>query len=201
VKADSPSRPGGLRARQREDTRDAILAAAAEVFVELGLAAPMERIAKAAGVAVGTLYNHFADRDALMNALFEMRRAVMVARVRDALAASIGDSFRARLQAVVDTIVIAPPEVLRFRRLLFQEAAISPIKAPSTQQLEALGALFAQGRAEGALRADPLGLQPHVLLALLQVAVRHGDDHEASLRASSDEVVRQFMDGAGERAP
>jgi DHA2 family multidrug resistance protein len=157
VKQDSPSRPGGLRARQREGTSEAILQAAEEVFCELGLAAPMDRIARQAEVAVGTLYNHFADRDALMQALFAARRTAMLARVREGLAATLDQPFRARLQAIIDAIVIAPPEVLRFRRLLIQQTAL-PLKAPSSDQLDVLAPLFAQGSCRG--RAPPRSARP-----------------------------------------
>jgi AcrR family transcriptional regulator len=54
--------PPRLRERLREEAARAILAAAEEVFATDGLQARMERIAEQAGVAVGTLYNHFEDR-------------------------------------------------------------------------------------------------------------------------------------------
>jgi AcrR family transcriptional regulator len=193
---DSP-KAQGLRARQREGTRVAILEAAEQVFCELGLDAPMERIARQAEVAVGTLYNHFADRTALVQALFEIRRAAMITRVRAALTGTRELPFRPRLQAVVEAIIIVPPDVLRFRRLLIQESAL-PYKAPSTGQLEILAPLFVQGHKEGALRAAPGKLQPYFLLALVQAAIRHAVEagNEVSLQEISDEVVQQFMAGA-----
>jgi AcrR family transcriptional regulator len=51
--------------------RARILEAAAALFAERGLDVSMEEIAKGAGVGVGTLYRRFADRDALIDALFE----------------------------------------------------------------------------------------------------------------------------------
>lgn len=196
MKIDSP-KAQGLRARQREGTRLAILEAAEQVFCELGLDAPMERIARQAEVAVGTLYNHFADRTALVQALFEARRAAMLARVRAALASSRELPFRPRLQAVVDAIIVVPPEVLRFRRLLIQEAAL-PFKSPSAGQLEMLAPLFVQGQKEGALRDAATALQPYFLLALVQAAIRYAVEagEGVSLEELSHEVVQQFMAGA-----
>jgi len=63
------AKPVRLRDRLREEANRAILTAAEEVFSEEGLGARMEQIAARAGVAVGTLYNHFQDRGALVNAL------------------------------------------------------------------------------------------------------------------------------------
>ena len=53
-----------------EDKRDAILAAAAELVAALGTSAPTAKIAKGAGVAEGTLFTYFPDKDALLAALF-----------------------------------------------------------------------------------------------------------------------------------
>jgi AcrR family transcriptional regulator len=162
----------------------------------------MERIARRAEVAVGTLNNHFADRDALVQALFEARRAAMLERMRDALTSTRSLPFRQRLQAVVDSIIIAPPEVLRFRRLLIQESAL-PYKGPSSTQLEMLAPLFAQGRKEGALRTISRELQPYFLIVLMHAAIRQAVDvgDSVSLREVSEEVVRQFLHGAAAETP
>jgi AcrR family transcriptional regulator len=46
-----------------------LLDVAREVFVEGGANAPLDQIAKRAGVGIGTLYRHFADRQTLMRAV------------------------------------------------------------------------------------------------------------------------------------
>jgi AcrR family transcriptional regulator len=53
-----------------DDKREAILAAAAQVFADRGLDAPTSAISKAAGVAEGTLFTYFATKDDLVNALY-----------------------------------------------------------------------------------------------------------------------------------
>jgi AcrR family transcriptional regulator len=196
-----PSPPRGLRARQREETQLAILQAAAEVFCDEGLEAPMERIARQAEVAVGTLYNHFADRDALIRAVFEHRRREMIARLEACIAATAGQGFRPRLQQFVDDMIIVPADILRFRRLLFSQnvVAFKPKFGESVNELTSLfEGILAQGRAEGALRSDPMNLQPIFLLAVVHVASRKAMDapEELSPRAAADEVTRQFLDGA-----
>src|SRR5512146_1839893 len=94
-----------LRDRLREETARAILSAAEEVFAEEGLhAARMERIAGRAGVAVGTLYNHFADRAALVAALCAAGRGVLLERI-DAAVAAAAAGPRAELRAFVEAVV------------------------------------------------------------------------------------------------
>ncbi|GAA3555095.1 hypothetical protein GCM10022419_039360 [Nonomuraea rosea] len=58
----------GMRADARRN-RDQILAAARKIYLAEGFTVPMEEIARAAGVGVGTLYRSFPDRDALIRGL------------------------------------------------------------------------------------------------------------------------------------
>lgn len=51
--------------------REKILAAAAVLFAERGLEVSLDDVAHEAGVGVGTLYRRFADKEALVEALFE----------------------------------------------------------------------------------------------------------------------------------
>lgn len=53
-----------------EDKRNAILSAATTVVATLGVSAPTAKIAKGAGVAEGTLFTYFENKDALLNELY-----------------------------------------------------------------------------------------------------------------------------------
>lgn len=53
-----------------EKKREAILASAAALVAEQGTGAPTARIAAGAGVAEGTLFTYFANKDELLNQLF-----------------------------------------------------------------------------------------------------------------------------------
>ena len=59
-----------MRADARRN-RDALLAAAAELFAEAGAAVPLEAVAKRAGVGIGTLYRHFPTREDLVVAAYQ----------------------------------------------------------------------------------------------------------------------------------
>lgn len=67
--ADHDDRPP-LR-RDAELNRERILAAAREVFRDRGVAATLNDIARHAGVGVGTVYRRFADKEELIDALFD----------------------------------------------------------------------------------------------------------------------------------
>lgn len=57
--------------------RDRLLSAAREMFAERGLDAPLEDIARRAAVSIGTLYNHFPTREALVDAIIPARLAAL----------------------------------------------------------------------------------------------------------------------------
>jgi AcrR family transcriptional regulator len=55
--------------RDAQRNREAILAAARQVFCDHGLEAPLEEIARRAGVGIGTLYRRFPSRVELLDAV------------------------------------------------------------------------------------------------------------------------------------
>lgn len=61
--------------RDAQHNRDKLIAAATRVFTERGVDAPLEEIARQAGVSIGTLYNRFPTRAALFDAVFPDRVA------------------------------------------------------------------------------------------------------------------------------
>jgi len=78
--------PRPLRADAARN-RDKLLVAATEVFGSRGLDAPLEEIARRAGVSIGTLYNHFPTREAFWDAIFPERLAALERITETALAA------------------------------------------------------------------------------------------------------------------
>jgi AcrR family transcriptional regulator len=74
--------------RDAERNRLRILQAAREVFADRGLDASLDQIAAHAGVGVGTVYRRFADKDALIDGLFEERIGEIAAAGQHALCAS-----------------------------------------------------------------------------------------------------------------
>jgi AcrR family transcriptional regulator len=91
-----------VRTKVREAVSEAILDAAEAVALENGIeAASAAAIAQRAGVAVGTLYNYFPDRDGILSALFKTRRAGIVPALDAAAAAAAGLPFEERLRTYV----------------------------------------------------------------------------------------------------
>jgi len=95
-----PDRPLRTRDEARALFRNAILDAAEEVFAESGFhGARIQDIAARARIAVGTVYNHFAQKDDILKALLEERSEELLAELQSSDEPST--SFRDRLQACV----------------------------------------------------------------------------------------------------
>jgi AcrR family transcriptional regulator len=73
-----------LRADARRN-RESILTAARAAFAEAGVQAPMEDVARRAGVGVGTVYRHFPTKEALIGELLAQKFRLLLEGARDAL--------------------------------------------------------------------------------------------------------------------
>src|SRR5258708_14409983 len=79
----------GARAVRRDERRAAILAAALEEFAARGFAATrLDDVARRAGVAKGTIYLHFRDKESLFQ---ELVRAILSPLVGTIQAAALRD--------------------------------------------------------------------------------------------------------------
>lgn len=82
-----PSSPSGTGLRvDAERNRQRIVAAARELFAELGIEVPMEDVARRAGVGVGTLYRRYPTRADLIAAAFEAKMSAYADAAQQALA-------------------------------------------------------------------------------------------------------------------
>ncbi|MFB6980046.1 TetR/AcrR family transcriptional regulator [Streptomyces scopuliridis] len=90
--AETPARRAPRPRADALRNRERIVAAAREMFVEFGPDAPLDEIARRAGIGNATLYRHFADRYALVHAVVQ---SVMesVADQADRIAAEEPDPF------------------------------------------------------------------------------------------------------------
>jgi AcrR family transcriptional regulator len=101
------------RQERSEATVDAILEATARVLCTTGYdRASTNRIALAAGVSIGSLYQYFPSKEALVAALAERHMAKMTSLVRAKLAeladAPIAVGVRAMIQAMFDAHAVEP---------------------------------------------------------------------------------------------
>jgi AcrR family transcriptional regulator len=94
-----------------ERNRSAVLCAAASVFGEAGPEAPLEDVARAAGVGIATLYRRFPTREALIEAVFEAKMAAHADRAEGAAEHALVEpwpAFRDHVTSLVEAQVADP---------------------------------------------------------------------------------------------
>lgn len=150
----------GPRAAARN--RAALLAAAREIFAERGAQAPLNAVARRAGVGQGSLYRHFPDRIALVLALFEEQVSTVEEIAHDpevTLADLLGVVTRHAIDSVVSIdLASASPESRPDPRLLDLRERTA----------EALGSRLERALADGDVR--PGTTTDDVLLGVEMVA-------------------------------
>jgi AcrR family transcriptional regulator len=193
----------GLRAAHVRDTRQALLAAARELFASDGFQATRtEEIVQRAGLTRGALYHHFRDKEDLFRAVYEevsgevsrslWRRSADRHR-------SAWDLFVANSEVYLDAastnpayrqiVLIDGPAVLGWNSL--SERGDGP-----THQI--LGYLR-DAVEEGVLEAQPLEPLAHLLSALgtgAALYVAHAEDPEAARREVAG-CNERFLSGLG----
>ncbi|MFP5070577.1 TetR/AcrR family transcriptional regulator [Pseudonocardia nantongensis] len=147
---DAPAGPGTRRDAAR--TRARILAAAAQAFAAHGCDADVREIAGRAGVGMGSLYRHFATKQALLD---EVLADDLEAWARAAQAAAGGaNAWSGLREFMVDALTRHVAH-----RGLRERFAGPPDDAPDLDACRRrmhpiIADLVARARAEGSLRAD-----------------------------------------------
>lgn len=161
--------PTRLRDRLRDQTLAAIIAAAEQVLAEQGLDAPVQAIASRAGVAVGTLYNHFGDRDGLVQAVAAHNRRALLQAI-DALLLNLTGDFHAHLVDIAAIFTRHWRLHGPFLAMLMQEHGQAKDRCDRQEMAQALRVrlqrLVAHGRDTGQLRSDIGDIHADMLLGL-----------------------------------
>ena len=151
-----------------EDKRTAILEAATEVVAMLGVSAPTAKIAKGAGVAEGTLFTYFANKDELLNQLY----LELKTDLRDAIVAGYpsGGSLIDRSRHVWDRYIGWGSAHPLKRRAVRQLAVSDRITEESKKRVgEAFGEfndMMRECAAGGAMRHQPPSFVSAIMSAI-----------------------------------
>lgn len=196
------SPPANLRAQAAEARRGAILVAAKEEFVAKGFAAArIEDIARRAGVAKGTVYLSFPDKEQLFESVISDHMAPLAARLRSRLA-DAGGSVRAMLEPVLLSLLdelhngetgpvlrLLLSEAIRFPRLgeRYGREVIEP-----TLQLQRF--LLARAAQTGELRNPATADFPQLILAPVIVGLIWQGVFNQAMPLDLDAMVKAQLD-------
>jgi TetR/AcrR family fatty acid metabolism transcriptional regulator len=194
--------------KRAPDKRDRILKAAIKVFAKNGFyATRVSEIANEAGVADGTIYLYFKNKDDVLITIFEDGIERLVAILREV--AESDEPFERRITRIVelqlglleeqrDLAEVITVNLRQSSRLLKQYAA--PL---FMQYIDVIAGVVREGQEEGAFRQD---LNPRVVARclfgaldaiLLTWALGEGDAQ--ALRKAATHCASLFLEGLRER--
>jgi AcrR family transcriptional regulator len=129
---------------------DKLLDEARQAFIVHGTDVALEDIARHARLGVGTLYRHFPDRYALMNAVFEQEVEALAARGRELL----GEDDSAAALTEWLHAVAAHSTIYRGLAAAIMEASDAKMPACRTKMPTTGGSLLWRAQQTGTIRAD-----------------------------------------------
>ena len=172
------SKPLSGRAAKAAERRAAIIAAGLDEFVARGFAATrLDDVAKRAGVAKGTIYLYFTDKEALFQEL--VRNALVPLIERMSAPPAAGGSARAKLEGFAEGFVRDVVQTRRgdILRLIIAEGARFPslsefyYREVVERGMAGMRQLIEYGIARGEIRNPALLQFPQLLVAPAMVAV------------------------------
>jgi AcrR family transcriptional regulator len=151
MSASAPTPPIAVQRPHRADARrnfDALLAAAREAFNRDGIDVPLEDIARAAGVGIGTLYRNFPTRSDLVEAVYVSEIEELLQAARDAGDREPWDALEAWLRRFSGYVAT------KLAMLQGLNKDSNMLRACRTAMWEAANPIFERAQHAGVVRAD-----------------------------------------------
>ena len=191
------------RAERAAERRSAIVAAALDEFVARGFTATrLDDVAKRAGVAKGTIYLHFKDKEALFEELVRTAIVPVVERITTPPALTGSRSIRDALEGFARTFIeeVANTRRADIIRLIVAEGPRFPAIADFyyreviSRGLAAMRALIEAGIARGEIRSSELKDFPQILVAPAIVAIIWKSLFERHAPLDANAMLRVHLD-------
>jgi AcrR family transcriptional regulator len=172
-------RPASSRAERAAERRGAIIEAAMDEFIARGFAATrLDDVAKRAGVAKGTIYLHFKDKESMFEELIRTAIVPLVVRLGSTPPPS-GASVRDMVEGFAKTFIqeVATTRRGDIVRLIVAEGPRFPAVADFyyrevvTRGLAGMRALIELGIARGEIKQKNLARFPQIMVAPALIAV------------------------------
>jgi len=197
-----PAKPASNRAERAAERRGAIIEAAMDEFIARGFAATrLDDVAKRAGVAKGTIYLHFKDKEALFEELIRTAIVPLVSRLvegRPPAGASVRDMIEGFASAFIhDVVTTRRGDIVRLivaEGPRFPDIADFYYREVVSRGLGGMRALIELGVARGEIKQNNLARFPQILVAPAIVAVIWQSLFSRHAPLDANEMFRVHLD-------
>ena len=173
---------------KRADARrnyEKVLAAAREAFAEGGESTALEEIARRAGVGIGTLYRHFPNRQALLEALYVDEVDDLCRTAAELSDDDPWDALTRWFQRFIG--YMATKQALAAELLNYVERDAAVFKTCREALFRAGGPLLARAQEEGVVRDDvQLGDVIQMVIAIAKIPAADAEQTERMLQIALD---------------
>ena len=173
---------------KRADARrnyEKVLAAAREAFAEGGESTALEEIARRAGVGIGTLYRHFPNRQALLEALYVDEVEDLCRTAAELSDDDPWDALTRWFQRFIG--YMATKQALAAELLNYVERDAAVFKTCRAALFRAGGPLLARAQEAGAVRDDvQLGDVIQMVIAIAKIPAADAEQTERMLQIALD---------------
>ena len=197
--------PFKLREKLRATVRDSLLEAAERAIVEDGVeGASLASIARRAGVAVGTIYNYFGDRQELFYELFTQRKSDLVTNMDAGMKAAGSEAFTAQLETFAHLLlthydarrefmrVVMASEPLRLQMMCDKSGRVRSMNNELQARVEKV---MRAGVREKKMREEDVELAAILFLSILRGMLIARIDDKQKLADAAPRAVEIFCHG------
>lgn len=182
-------------------TTEAILQATAQILPKVGFeAASTNRIAEIAGVSIGSLYQYFPNRDAIINALIE-REVENHFRAASQQLLELKDAPKVDLvDGILETVLSLFEDRRDLRAMLFQRmgrfSAVNRIEQVEDRFVEMLADVLARRKNETRIPDEKIGafILSHAVMGVVRSNLAPGRRHDkVPLKAELSRLLLGYL--------
>jgi AcrR family transcriptional regulator len=166
------------------DKRHAIIAAAVGMVASSGPGAPTAKIARAAGVAEGTLFTYFPDKDTLLNDVFlDLKRQLLLATSPPKRSGPLVERARHFWNRYVGWGVKFPTKRRALRQLAVSENVTPANKIAGRELFAEIDSVLEEAVAGGCLKGLPIDFAGAIMISLAETTIDSIDRDPRRVRA------------------